>query len=101
MKYALTPPGVVAALETVSPRDPAFDSKFDPMERKNEVRSQSRPPTPKRAKGVIVGFRITEEDEKVSIEDSEKQANRILNNFEYVCPVICHIGPEAKRDSCR
>ena len=96
MTYALTASGVVAALETKSHHRSCFNSKFDPMERKNEVRSQSRPPSPMRAKGVIVGFRITEEDSEVSIEDSEKQANRILNSFEYVCPVICHIGPECQ-----
>ena len=96
MKYALTPQGIVAALETAVHHESAFDGRYDPIDRKKGDTREARASTKKKARGVIAGFRVREEDEKVSEEDSEEQANRVLNNFEYMCPVVCHVGPSSQ-----
>ena len=96
MTYSLTSPGIVAALETRRHHNYVFGGAYDPVTR-NEVSTQSSRSSPsKRAKGVIVGFRIEEETSEVSKEESEEQANRVLNTFDYVCPVVCNIGSESR-----
>ena len=96
MTYSLTAEGIVAALETRRHHNSAFMGAYDPV-----TRNRDSTPSPvglggKRARGVILGFRIDEETSEVSQEDSEEQANRVLNSFDFVCPVVCHIGAESQ-----
>ena len=95
MTYSLTPEGIVAALETMGHHNSAFGRTYDPVIRGLDSGKYAGSSQSKKAKGVIVGFRIEEEVAEVSQEDSEEHANRILNSFDYVCPILCHIGSES------
>ena len=97
MRYSLTPEGIVAALETRRHHNSAFGRTYDPVTRGPDEERQTNSSHFKReAKGVIVGFRIEEEVSEVSQGESEEHANRILNSFDYVAPVLCHIGSESR-----
>ena len=96
MTYSLTPEGIVAALETRGHHNSAFGRTYDPVTRDPDEEKHTTSSHFKRAKGVIVGFRIEEEVSEVSQEDSEQHANRILNSFDYVSPVMCHISSESR-----
>ncbi len=92
MTYSLTTEGIVAALEARRHHNSAFRNAYDLMTRDKDSTLPRRSSPSKRAKGAIVGFRVEEETSEVSQEDCEEQANRVLNSFDYVCPIVCHIG---------